>query len=278
VAEAAIRQTDSTRIGAGNHVIALENQVHSESSQPPLQFDTAVLPDAVSAVSTGSAVVCGQCQQPVLTEYYDVNTIAVCDACRGHLEQQLTSPSGVSVMLRSALFGFGAAIAGAILYYAVVAITDFEIGLVAIAIGYMVGYAIRRATGGRGGRRLQVLALVLTYWSVGLAYTSLAMRAQPDSEKADTLSRTSSSGASSNQSAATDQPDTSSRGFVVAFAYLLAFTFAVPVLVVFGSLPGSVISAAIIGFGMQQAWKMTGVPHVVITGPFQIATPAPPIG
>ena len=31
-----------------------------------------------------------------------------------------------------------------------------------------------------------------------------------------------------------------------------------------------------IGVGMQQAWKMTAVPHVVITGPFQIAAASPP--
>jgi hypothetical protein len=114
-----------------------------------MQFDTAVLAGASASPAAGSAVVCGQCQQPVLSEYYDVNTIPVCDACRARLEQQLVSPLGIGVLVRAALFGFGAAIAGATLYYAVVVITDFEIGLVAIAIGYMVAYAIRRATGGR---------------------------------------------------------------------------------------------------------------------------------
>src|SRR5207245_7603631 len=70
---------------------------------------------------------------------------------------------------RSLVFGIGATIAGAVLYYGVIAITELEIGLVAIAIGYMVGYSVRRGSRGWGGRRYHVLALLLTYYSVGLA-------------------------------------------------------------------------------------------------------------
>ena len=40
----------------------------------------------------------------------------------------------------------------------------------------MVGWAIRKGTAGRGGRRFQILAAVLTYWAVGLAYTPLAFK------------------------------------------------------------------------------------------------------
>src|SRR4029450_6773668 len=83
----------------------------------------------------------------------------------------------------AALFGLGAAIAGAILYYAVIAITNFEIGIVAIAIGFMVGWAVRKGAGGRGGRRFQVLALVLTYWAVGLAYTPITFKQMIEDDK-----------------------------------------------------------------------------------------------
>jgi ABC-type uncharacterized transport system permease subunit len=48
------------------------------------------------------------------------------------------------------------------------------------------------------------------------------------------------------------------------------------VLVVFGSLPGGLISGAIIAFGMQQAWRMTGVPTLTISGPYRIAAASPP--
>jgi ABC-type uncharacterized transport system permease subunit len=46
-------------------------------------------------------------------------------------------------------------------------------------------------------------------------------------------------------------------------------------MMVLGSLPGGLISAAIIAFGMQQAWRMTGSPQVQISGPYRIgAAPA----
>jgi hypothetical protein len=58
----------------------------------------------------------------------------------------------------------------------------------------------------------------------------------------------------------------------VAIAYAIVFSFALPVLVVFNSLPGGLLSAAIIGFGMHQAWRMTAAPHLTITGPFRVGT------
>ena len=114
----------------------------------PLQFDTAIAPD--SQLSREAAAVagmtCRNCGQVILDEYFDVNGVEVCASCRGTLEQRRHPPRGAMPFLRAALFGLGAAIAGAALYYAVIAITDFEIGIVSIAIGYMVGYAIQKST------------------------------------------------------------------------------------------------------------------------------------
>src|SRR5258708_3197232 len=73
-------------------------------------------------------------------------------------------------------FGFGAGGVGAAIYYGVIAIAPLEIGIVAILIGYMVGYSVRKGADGRGGRRFQVLAAVLTYCSVALAYAPLAVQ------------------------------------------------------------------------------------------------------
>ena len=52
---------------------------------------------------------------------------------------------------------------------------------------------------------------------------------------------------------------------------------ALPVLVVFGSLPSGLISAFIIFIGMRQAWKMTGALVVRVAGPYRVgASAAPP--
>ena len=90
------------------------------------------------------------------------------------------TPRGIIPFITAGVFGLGAGVVGAGIYYAVIAIANLEIGIVAILIGYMVGYAVRKGAGGRGGRRFQVLAVALTYASVALAYTPLAFNQAAD--------------------------------------------------------------------------------------------------
>ena len=150
-----------------------------------------------------------------------------------------------------------------------IAITDFEIGIVAIAIGYMVGYAIRLATAGRGGRRFQVLAVVLTYWAVGLAYVPFVFQG---SSRPNQTAQTETNAPA--QEVAEPRGENAAPSLTLALAFLAALSLALPVISIAGSLPGGLISAAIIAFGMQQAWRMTGAPQLQISGPYRIG-PAP---
>ena len=240
-----------------------------------LQFDKAVPAAAASTLAPAEGVACVVCQQSITNQYFDINGQSVCDRCRDQVAQQAETPKGLGVFARAGLFGLGAAIAGAILYYAVIAITDFEIGLVAIAIGFMVGWGVRKGAGERGGRRFQILAVALTYWAVGLAYTPLVFQQiaqdQPSQQAAATTNGSTPATAEASTPESAAEP-LSAAGLVVALGIVFAMTFALPVLVVFGSLPSGLISGAIIAFGMQQAWRMTGAPHLVISGPYRIAS------
>lgn len=249
----------------------------------PLQFETAIPSLPADAGSSQQGVTCIGCQRTILDKYYDVNAQPVCESCRNQVAQHAEVPRGWPVIARACLFGFVAALLGAILYYAVIAITDFEIGIVAIAIGYMVGYGVRMGTRGRGGRRFQVMALVLTYWAVGLAYTPFLfseLSKQDTTEQAGTNTTTPvDTAVTSDASEAVDGADAAdppnARGLALALAVLLGISFALPVLTVVSSLPGGLISAAIIAFGMHQAWRMTAVPQLVITGPYRIGAGPP---
>src|SRR5688572_19346349 len=239
---------------------------------PPLKFDTAVPTVAPSDVIAAQGVTRVACGRAVSDEYFDVNGQSVCDGCRTQLAQLAESPRGWGTFGKAGLFGFVAAVLGAILYYAVIAITNFEIGFVAIAIGFMVGWAIRKATANRGGRRFQVLALVLTYWSVGLAYTPLTFQ-----ELAKGGNKEQAQGATdATASAPAGSPEPADISIPMMLAVLVGFSLALPVLAVFGSLPGGLLSALIIGIGMRQAWQMTGAQHVQISGPYRISEAAPP--
>ena len=144
---------------------------------PRLQFESAIestdSADPAAERRALAAVICGACQSAIPDAYFDVNGTTVCESCQAEIARQAETPRGMGTLALATVFGIGAAVAGAALYYAVIAITNFEIGLVAIAIGYMVGYAVRKGAGG-GGRRFQIVAIVLTYWAVGLAYVPLA--------------------------------------------------------------------------------------------------------
>ena len=258
----------------------------SRTEDPPLQFDTAAPLDA-SAAPEADAVTCAVCSQTIHDEYFDVNGQSVCAGCHATLSEHAQPLRGWAPFLRALMFGIAAAILGAILYFAVVAITHLEIGIVAIAIGYMVGYGIRMGTRGRGGRRFQIVAVLLTYWSVGLAYVPLAFReiAQERQEKTtqQTTPQQSSAQPSGQPSAAQPARDPAEPGnvearrvsIVLIVGLLLGFSFALPVLAIVGSMPSGLISGAIIAFGMQQAWRMTAAPHLMMSGPYRIGTTPP---
>ncbi len=171
---------------------------------------------------------------PVRTAYYQINGHPVCESCRAQVEASAATPRGIRPLVVAGLFGFGAGLVGAAIYYAVMALAHLEIGLIAILIGYMVGYAVRKGARGRGGLRYQIMAAVLTYLSVAFAYTPMILHA--------------------------------ARGRPQALALIPAL----PVLVVIGSFPSGLISALIIGIGMRQAWKMTAAPVLDVQGPFRV--------
>jgi len=250
-----------------------------------LQFESVV----PRADGTADATACAICHTRFDAEYFDVNGQQICRACSERVAFHSSTPREMRTLLRAGLAGVVAAVLGAVLYFAVLAISGFEVGLVAIAIGYMVGYGVRIGTRGRGGRRFQVLALLLTYWAVGLAYSSLAIKEMVSPRAADasaSISRPQSDGAAQPVTPETPPSGTartlneehgSMTGgrFLIGLTQLLAFTFVLPVLVIAGSMPGGLISGAIIVFGMMQAWKMTGAPVVTVTGPYRIgAAPA----
>jgi len=269
-----------------------------------LQFDRAVPLSTDAAGQAGPSLTCESCKNEIKTEYFTVNGVTLCETCKDAVQQQAASVREWPSVIRATLFGFGAALVGAIIYYGVIAITDFEIGIVAILIGYMVGYAMRKGARERGGRRLQIIAIVLTYLSVALAYLPLAMRGARESssesgltiDSAQVLAPTTDStvanadttenarGVADSQLRASSDSlvlETTFGGTVRAIGLLLVFSLTLPVFVVFGSMPSGLISALIIGIGLRQAWKMTGVPDLETHGPFKVgavssASAAPP--
>jgi hypothetical protein len=149
----------------------------------------------------------------------------------------------------------------------VLAATGYEIGLIAILVGFMVGWAVRRGAGGLGGRRYQLLALTLTYLAIGATYVPLAMR-----QLADEPSGQSANPALGDESSAA----TAGAGAVLlGVAALVLLAAAMPILLGISGFPSSLISLLIVGFALHQAWRMNGRLHLSFTGPFTVGGPGP---
>jgi hypothetical protein len=85
---------------------------------------------------------CSFCKQPIGRSYYRVNTAMACPACGECAQHQLPADSH-SGFTRSLIFGLGGAALGLLIYAVFAITTGLVIGYVSLAVGYIVGKAIK---------------------------------------------------------------------------------------------------------------------------------------
>jgi hypothetical protein len=210
----------------------------SDSSKGPreregLQFDTAEPAGPAPAGAGSSSVTCASCRNTISGSYYEVNAAILCEACRAVLSEQLAGGSELGRGAKAVAFGLGAAAAGSALYYAILELTGYEIGLVALVVGFLVGKAVNRGSEGRGGPAYQALAVVLTYFAIVTTYIPFSMRSV--SSTSDALG-------------------------------LLALAAVAPILAGFRD----IIRLVIIAFALFEAWRLNTRRRLAISGPYRV--------
>lgn len=210
-------------------------------SAPPssLQFDEAELPAGAARQS------CASCKLPLTKVYFAVNGIQLCTQCKQMVLQQLEGGSKLERVLRSVGVGLGAALAGAAVWWGIRKATGYELALISIGIGMVVGRGIRWGNRRRGGLGYQLLAVALTYLSISFNYL-------PDLIEAVT--------------------DKGNEVHLFGGIFLAAFSLSMPVRIAFES----PISILIIGFGLWEAFKSNRPRVIHVEGPLQVATAAAP--
>ena len=94
-------------------------------------------------------VLCANCEKSVAlsnvhaVEGKDKKTIYICHECRGMINAALEEETKNPKMARALMFGAVGGVVGGALWYAVVALTGYEIGYVAIAVGFVVGWIVQ---------------------------------------------------------------------------------------------------------------------------------------
>ena len=79
------------------------------------------------------------------------------------LKQELPARSSQRCISTVVVWSILAATGGTIIYWALAALTGIEASLIGIPVGLVVGQAMYYASGKRGGRSYQVLAVLLAF-------------------------------------------------------------------------------------------------------------------
>jgi len=236
-----------------------------------LQFERAEYGE--KKAETGAAL-CALCGQKVWSTYFEVNGKIACERCKTDVDLLGNQGSGVGRFLRATLFGSAAGALGAAIWYGVRAATNYEVGLIAIAVGFMVGAAVRKGSNGRGGWLYQGLAMFLTYGAIVSTYVPSIIEGLKQSSATEAPATTAAEAAPSGTGP--EEPMSAGRGvvaLVVVAVVIIAVAFAAPFLMGFQN----VIGILIICFGVYEAWKLNRRVPLEISGPFRLEeAPGPP--
>lgn len=253
---------------------------------------------------------CEFCRRSILESYYGVNGQTSCEPCRHRVEQMRPRGSWVGRVFRSLMAGgLGGAI-GAGIYYAVMALTGYELGLIAIVVGLLVGFGVRWGSGGSGGRGYQVLAVAITYVAIVSTYIpfiveglqegiegEIAGDVEPgDSESASDESTGEAAEPADPQSALLDtgpsEEEAPAEGLTAEeaeelealmddnpVALLLVYAFGAVLVVLLALVApflallegaGNIVGLVIIGIALWEAWRVNAHQPFVVDGPFKI--------
>jgi hypothetical protein len=244
-----------------------------EGTKPTPQFETAEF-----QTKPGTDA-CSVCHQQIAGSYYRINSRMSCAPCAERLKASIPKDSHAA-FVRAVTYGAAAAAAGLALYALVGIVTGLVIGYVSLAVGWMVGKAMMKGSGGLGGRRYQLTAILFTYAAVSIAAVPIGI-AEYIKEKKPQTSQSSQSaqpaGAEHSANAAGNsevpgeetQPSPPHRSVASALGYLSLLGLASPFMDFWSDPFHGFIGFVILLVGLRIAWQITrGHPPLVIDGPF----------
>jgi hypothetical protein len=190
--------------------------------------------DRADVAAETAQMTCANCSSRITSTYYGWNAASICPSCHETLSQAHRKSGS---FFRALLFGFGAAAAGALLYYGIALATSMEFGLIAILVGIAVGKAVRAGAGFEARKRYRALAIVLTYMSITSTYVPGILN------------------------------DIDGGSVIAAsFVALIAPVFMITSL-------DNIMGLVILAIGLYEAWKLSAAPQLEVQGPFTVAVP-----
>ena len=212
---------------------------------------------------------CVMCRAAIDQDYYHLAGQVICPACAEQARSTQHRPKGQWVM-RGTLYGAGAALACSICYAIITMVTGFELALISILVGYLIGRAVRTGSYGLGGRRLQIVAVILTYLSITTSYAPLIVKSVWDSNKKEDSATAGKAGAANPGTAPQEKvaaPPPS--GLLFAVAFIIGISLISPFLGLTEGVSGF-LGILIIFFGLSRAWRETARDERLLLGPYSV--------
>jgi hypothetical protein len=259
------------------------------TDQGEIQFEQAEFPAETSAVQE-HVTRCSACTAAIPDVYFEARGKVVCSPCRDQIEAMFHQGSRPGRGIKAIVFGTIAAALGAILYYAIMRTTGWNIGLVAVVVGLMVGGAVKAGSGNRGGRFYQLLAVFLTYSAIAAMHIPDLLKdldQDAPAQVADADGKPAPAPAPHDQAKleagkkdhapaaqpAVQKPQVQQQlpsvgESLLGLAVLIGLAYALPVFVAIQA----PISGLIFGFALWEAWKINRRVHLAFNGPFRLGT------
>lgn len=262
------------------------------SSPDPLQFERAELQEPAAVEAQG--LQCAFCKTPIRSAYFDLNGHTTCDACRLQAEAEIRTRPGVRGFLRALAAGCGAALLGSAIYYGVRELTGYEIGLISILVGFMVGGAVRWGARGKGGWVYQSLAIFLTYMAIVSTYIPVIVQSflegaegeaqvveSAPAAPAPAAAAPPAAGVQPAKAAAVPEEDSEAEAGLGTMLLGIGAVFLLAMAAPFLAGLENIIGLLIIGFGLWEAWRLNKRSQMAILGPYAIGpekavVPEPP--
>jgi hypothetical protein len=206
---------------------------------------------------------CAACRKPMEGSYFQLAGHNICGTCADTVRRRQAHPQA-QALLRGFLYGLGAAVGCAIVYAVITLATGMSLALLSIAVGYLVGRAVRIGAGGLGGRRCQILAVALTYFAITISYAPVIVKEMRESPKLKT----------ERVKAESVRTKVGPVTLAAGIAAISAISLAAPFLALAGG-AGGIIGLIIVFLGLAQAWRLTARDPRMLTGPYAFAEGPP---
>jgi hypothetical protein len=250
----------------------------------PLDFDRADWtgagsggsPDAPSAPGAsldGSTVACSSCGLPLGSHYHLLGDQMLCERCQYAIREAGPPGNALTRWIGAVALGLLAAVLGGGLWYLVTDLTGYELGLIAIVVGFLVGAAVKLGARGVGGVPYQLLAVILTYSAIVLTYVPAIATEIRNSQEFQSGFEQGAEAANSLEAETALDEDVEPLDPVVAMVIAVPIAFAAPFLMGLENLIGILI----IGFALYQAWKTNTRVRLEPQGPFELGEREAPI-